>query len=129
MNPVSGAVLLALTLVSCRPYHYYNKVTDQSGMIPADQYARYGREQAQKVAIGRAFADAHQGSSREDYARQVQAGERYAHTLPDVVNVTGDPLGHWLLVQFKSGWRVAVTPIADGKRPSETPNLPAAAKR
>jgi len=44
-----------------------------------------------------------------------------------VVNVTVDSLGHRITLQFRSGWRTAVDPIADGRRGSETPGIPAAA--
>lgn len=117
---------LAAVLTGCRDYQYYDKVSDGDALVPADQYARYGREEAEKIAIGRALGDAHQGDDPAAYARQVEVASRYARTLPDVQGVTSDALGHWLLVQFKSGWRVSVLPISDGKRPQDTPNLPPA---
>jgi len=51
----------------------------------------------------------------------------YARTLPEVVDVVPDTLGHRLTVRFKSGWRAAVLPIADGKRGADTPCVSAAA--
>ena len=35
-----------------------------------------------------------------------------------------DTIGYRLTVTFKNGWRAAVVPIADGKAPEATPNLP-----
>ena len=49
---------------------------------------------------------------------------RYARSMPDIVNVTADSLGHRLTLQFRSGWRTMVVPIDDGKRGGETANLP-----
>lgn len=118
------SLALAAGVTGCRAYDSYDYLTQDDGLVPADQYARYGREQAQVVAIGREFAQAHQGDTPEDYAEQAQAAVAYARTLPDVADVTPDPLGHRLTIRFKSGWRTMVTPIADGKRGAETANLP-----
>ncbi len=126
MTRFFGAVALTAVLAGCRDYQYYGKVADDDALVPADQFARYGHEEAEKIAIGRAYGDAHQGDTPADYARQLEVATRYARTMPDVQGVTGDALGHWVLIQFKSGWRVAITPISDGKRPQETPNLPRA---
>jgi hypothetical protein len=119
MNRGLGVLLAVLLLPSCRTYDYYSRVSDETGYVSGDQYARYGREQAQSVAIARRLAE-----SRED---GLEAAVTYARSLPDVVNVVADPQGNWLTLSFKSGWRVAVTPLADGKSATETPNLPAAA--
>ena len=122
------ALLLAvLVLPSCRTYDYYGRVTDDGGLVDGDQFARYGREQAQKIAIARRFAEAHEGASAEARSRQTETTMAYARSLPDVAEVVADTQGNWLNVQFRSGWRVAVTPLADGKSPAETPNLPAPA--
>jgi hypothetical protein len=119
-------LVLLLPLVSCRSYNYYSRLTSQRGLTPPDQFARYGREQAEAVAIAREFGKAYQGNTPEGFAKQAQAAVRYAKTLPDVVEVTPDPLGNRLTIRFKSGWREAVNPIDDGKRGSDTPGLPAA---
>jgi len=119
--------LAVLALAACRDYQYQPKVASQDGLTPADQFARYGREQAQAVAIGREFARAHQGGSREELARQAEAAMAYARTLPDVIDVHADPLGYRLTVQFKSGWRAGVAPIDDGKSGAETPGIGASA--
>jgi hypothetical protein len=114
-----------LVLVSCRGYDLDDRLVNQDGLVPPDQYARYGREQAEEIAIAREFGHAHGGSSAQDLTRQAQAAASYAKTLPDVVNVKADPQGLLLTVQFKSGWRTMVTPLDDGKRGAETVGLPA----
>ncbi len=119
--------LLVLTLVSCRDYHLAYRITDQDGLVPADKYARYGREQAEEIAIAREFAHNAHGSSVEQRQQQAQAAMQYARSLPDVTGIRADPQGLLLTVQFKSGWRTMVTPLGDGKRGAETVGLPAGA--
>jgi len=119
------ALLLGAT--ACRTYEAYPKLASQKGLVPADQFAAYGREQAEAVAIGRELAVAHHGESPDALSRDAAQATAYAKTLPDVVDVTSDPAGHRLTVRFKSGWRAGIVPIADGKRGSETPGLPASA--
>jgi hypothetical protein len=114
-----GVLLGTLLLPSCRNYDYYSRVSASEGYAAGDQYARYGREQAEAVAIARQLAE-----TRED---GLDAAVEYARGLPDVVTVQADSQGNWLTLSFKSGWRTAVTPLADGKSASETPNLPPAA--
>ena len=114
-----------MTVVGCRDYDLESRLESQDGLVPPDQYARYGREQAQEIAIAREFGHAHQGSSPDQLARQAAAAESYARTLPDVADVRADPLGLLVTVQFKSGWRTMVAPLNDGKRGAETVGLPA----
>ena len=52
---IAVGLLLALS-TACRGYDYRSRISDPDGFIPGDQMARYGREQAQSVAISRAFA-------------------------------------------------------------------------
>jgi len=118
MNRGLGVLLAVLLLPACRDYDYYSRVSDNDGYVAGDQYARYGREQAQSVAIARKLAESHEEGS--------EAAIAYARSLPDVVDVVADSQGNWLTVRFKSGWRTAVTPLPDGKSPTETPNLPPA---
>ena len=125
--PYLALLVLLLGGAGCRTYEAYPKVTSQKGLVPADQFAAYGREQAEEVAIGREFAAAYQGDSPEALARQTAAAVTYARSLPDVVEVVPDALGHRLTVRFKSGWRAAVLPIPDGKRGADTPGVPAVA--
>jgi hypothetical protein len=118
------AALLALAVMSaCRDYKTYPRLSSQDGYVSADQYARYGREQAQQVAIGREFAAAYRGGARQQRAAQARDAIAYASRLPDVKSVVADSLGYRLTVQFASGWRVAVLPIDDGKRGADTPGL------
>lgn len=120
-----GLVLLVVALASCREYDLDSRLTSQGGLIPADQYARYGREQAQEIAIAREFGHARRGSSPNDLMQQAEAAVSYARTLPDVADVRADPQGQLLTIRFKSGWRTMTTPIMDGKRGAETVGLPA----
>jgi hypothetical protein len=122
-----GVVLLIMTLASCRNYDLRSRLVDQHGLTPPDQYARYGREQAQEIAIAREFGHAREGSSADQLDRQAEVAASYARTLPDVADVKADPLGLLLTVRFKSGWRTMVTPLNDGKRGAETVGLPARA--
>jgi hypothetical protein len=119
-----GILLLGAMLGSCRGYNLDDQLVNQDGLVPADQYARYGREQAQEIAIAREFGHAHGGSSAEQLARQADAAVSYAKSLPDVASVKADPQGLLLTVQFKSGWRTMITPLDDGKRGAETVGLP-----
>lgn len=112
-----------LLLAGCRQYQLESKLTSQDGLIPPDQYARYGREQAEGVAIAREYGRAEQGHTPEAYARQADAAIKYARTLPDVADIGADPLGHRLTIRFASGWRLAVNPIEDGKSGAETPGV------
>jgi hypothetical protein len=122
----SFAALIGLTLLtSCREYHLDARITDQAGLVPADQYARYGREQTEEVAIAREFGHAGQGSSPEQRRKQAEAAMAYARSLPDVVGAKADAQGLLLTVQFKSGWRTMVIPLNDGKRGAETMRVPA----
>ena len=119
MNRRFGVWLVLLAVVSCRDYDYESPLTSQDGLVPADQFARYGKEQAEVVAIGREFAR----------ARPADSAMAYARTLPDVVDIHADTLGHRLTVQFKSGWRAGVPPIDDGKSGAPTAFRSAEAER
>ena len=121
---VAFGLLLALT--ACRGYDYQSRIYNPDGFVPGDQMARYGPEQAQSVAISRAFAAARSGDSPEALTAQAESAISYARTLPDVVNAVADPLSHRLTVQFRSGWIDGIVPLADGKAAAETPGLPSA---
>jgi hypothetical protein len=120
-----GVVLLMMAPVSCRAYDFESRLTNQAGLIPADKFARYGREQAQEVAIAREYGHAHDGSTPEELVKRADTAVRYARTLPDVTDASADPLGFRLTIHFKSDWLTMVTPIDDGKRGAETGGLPA----
>ena len=109
----SAALLLVLALSSCRTYDYDSHISDHAGLVPDGQFARYGREQAQAVAISREFAKAHHGSSPDALRAQADSGVTYARRQPDVASAVADPLGHRLTVTFKSGWRLGVVPLGD----------------
>jgi hypothetical protein len=121
-----GAVLLLTALTSCRDYDLQSRLTSQAGLVPADQFARYGREQAEAMAIAREFGADLKRSSPADL-KQAEAASRFGRAIPDVADVQADPLGYRLTLRFKSGWRTMVTPINDGKRGIETVGLPAGA--
>ena len=109
-----GLLLLMLVLGSCRDYNMRARLSNQDGLIPADQFARYGREQAQEMAIAREYA--HSGDTT------------YARSLPDVVDTHADPLGYRRTIRFRSGWLTMVTLVDDGKRGAETAGLSAEAR-
>lgn len=120
-----GVVVLVMTLVSCRSYDLESRLINQKGLIPPDRFARYGREQAQEMAIAREYGHADDGSTPEDLVKRAEAAVSYARTLPDVTDAGADPLGFRLTIHFKSGWLTMVTPIDDEKRGAETGGLPA----
>jgi len=120
----AATVLLALiAAAACRPYDNYSPISGEAGLVPADRFARYGTEQAQAVAIGRALAQWHGGASAEARATQVTKAAEYARSLPGVASVVPDTMGYRLTVTFKSGWRTPVVPIDDGVAPEQTPGL------
>jgi hypothetical protein len=127
MNRFVRFVLLLTALTSCRDYDFHSRLTAQAGLVPADQFSRYGREQAEEMAIAREFSAATKRSSGEGLTKQTEEAVRYARTLPGVADVQADPLGYRLTLRFKSGWRTMVIPIADGKGGAETVGLPAGA--
>lgn len=112
------AIAGLLLLGACRDYQYTRHVSKQDGLIPADQYARYGREQAIAVAIGREFARPYNSGAD----KQAEIAINYARNKfgGDVTAITADPQGNRLVVTFRSGWRTAIVPIADGKTGDET---------
>lgn len=103
---------LIATLTACPGYDRYPHVASQDGLVDADEWARYGPEQAAAVAIGRAFG-------QEDAAGAIA----YARKFPQVSGIEADTLGHRLVVSFVSGWKAQVTPITDGKNGDETPGV------
>ena len=122
----SAALCLLLALPACRGYDYQERINDSDGLVPGDQMARYGREQAQAVAIARAFAAARGDDSPEALTAQADSAVRYARTLPDIVDAGADPLSHRVTVRFRSGWIDGIVPLDDGTPAGETPNLPGA---
>ncbi|TFG48727.1 MAG: hypothetical protein E4H38_06025 [Gemmatimonadales bacterium] len=103
---------------ACRDYNTERHLVTQNGLIPADQFARYGREQAIVMAIGREFARPYNsGPEAQAEVTIAYARNRFAK---DITDISADPLGHRLVVTFKSGWRTAIVPISDGKTGDDT---------
>lgn len=123
MRPSRILGVLALIGLSCRGYDNYAPVAKQSGLIPAERFARYGREQASVVAIGRSIAAWRMTSDPADQEQQVNQARCFALRLPEVERADPDPLGHRIGVTFRSGWRVGVVPIEDGVDPAQTPGI------
>lgn len=96
-------LLLVPILAACPSYDAEPYLSTEKGLMDADEWAKYGPEQAAAVAIGREFG--------KDGA--TKAAE-HARALASVDSVTVDSLGHRLVVHFKSGWDAQVTPIRDG---------------
>lgn len=117
------AALAVLALGGCRTYDSYSPLKSQSGLLPADQFAAYGAEQAQLVAIGRSLAKWYSGPNPADVGIGAEQAAAWARTLPHVRSVVADSLGHRLTVTFNSGWRAAALPIDDGKAPEATPGF------
>jgi hypothetical protein len=119
LRPLQFAALLLVPLLgACRDYNFVRHVSSPAGLIPADDFARYGREQAIAVAIGREFARPYNSGPE----KQASVAMHYARsTFPqDVTEITADPQGNRLVVTFKSGWQTAIVPINDGKTGDQT---------
>jgi hypothetical protein len=117
-SPLLVGLALCAGLAGCRDYNLKRHVSSQDGLIPADQYARYGREQAIAVAIGREFARPY--NSGPDAQAEVTINYARNKFSADITDISADPLGNRLVVTFKSGWRTAVVPINDGKVGDDT---------
>lgn len=108
-------LLLALPLAACPTYDSAIYLGSERGLMPADEWAKYGEPQAIVVATGRKFAE---GS--------IAAAAEYAKTFPSVESVETDSLGHRMVITFASGWKAQVNPITDGRKPESTVGLPQA---
>ena len=53
MRRLLALPLLALAIAGCPSYDSYAPLVSQKGLVPPDQFARYGKEQAQAVAVER----------------------------------------------------------------------------
>lgn len=110
-------ILASLLLAcGCRDYDIRDHVSAQGGLVAADEYAAYGREQAIAVAVGREFGRPYNSGE----GPQARVAMNYARKFPDVVDIHADSLGHRLVVRFRSGWTTGIVPIIDGKRGDET---------
>lgn len=116
----SAAVALSLLVLTgaCRDYQFTRHVASQDGLVAADKFATYGREQAISVAIGREFGRPYNSGPE----KQVEVAITYAKNKfnADITDISGDPQSNRIVVTFKSGWRVAIVPIDDGKTGDET---------
>jgi hypothetical protein len=111
-------VLVATLAGGCRDYQFTRHVANQDGLVPADQFARYGREQAIAMAIGREFGRPYNSGPEA----QAEVAINYARGKfgADIEDIAADPQGNRVIVTFKSGWRTAIVPIKDGKTGDET---------
>ena len=113
--------LLGLALAplgACRDYQFTKHVASQDGLIPPDQFARYGREQAIAVAIGREFGRPY--NSGADAQAEVAMNYARGKFAKDIETMTADGQSNRIVVTFKSGWRTAIVPIKDGKTGDDT---------
>jgi len=122
MRRVALAVV-ALSAGACRPYDSYTPLADQDGLIPAEQFARYGRQQAEIVAIGRALSEWRVTGDEAGLTEQTDRAGCFARRFPDVATVDADPPGHRLTVKFAGGWRVGIVPIPGSTSPEATPGI------
>jgi hypothetical protein len=123
MRRLALAGFAALSLGGCRPYDNYGPLARQDGLVPAEQFARYGHEQAEVVAIGRSLAKWKMTADSAGFAEQAEKAACFARRFPEVETVDADPLGHRLTIRFKSGWRAAAVPVDDGVEPESTPGI------
>lgn len=118
-----AAVACVLVLAGCRDYDRYSPVTDQDGLTPPDVFAALGAEQAEAIAIGRAFGAAFTGTSLAARGTQVAAAAEYAAARPGVLRVKADTSATLLTVTFTSGWTKGIVPISDGIPADQTVGL------
>jgi hypothetical protein len=121
MRALRLSILLGLAVAplgACRDYQFTKHVAAQDGLIPPDRFARYGREQAIAVAIGREFARPYNSGAET----QADVAMNYARNKfgSDIVEMSADGQSNRIVVTFKSGWRTAVVPIQDGKTGDDT---------
>lgn len=124
MRRVALSALAAFSMGACRTYDNYSPLVDQGGLIPVEQFARYGRQQAEVVAIGRALAEWRLTADAAGAAEQTDRAACFAKRFPDVETVDADPQGHRLTVKFSPGWRVGIVPIPGTTAPEATRGIP-----
>ena len=115
---------LLVVLTACPSYDRYGYVSSEKGMMNPDDYAKFGSDQAIAVAVGREFAKGYVNNTLDGYGKQAEAAMAYARKFSQLKSITADTLGHRLVLTFADGWTAQVTPLTDGKRGDDTPNLP-----
>lgn len=125
MRRVALAALAAFAMGACRDYDGFAPLADQSGLIPADQFARYGQQQAEVIAIGRSLAAWKMTVDAAGKQEQAHRAACFARRFSDVESVDIDPAGYRLTVKFAGGWRVGIVPIDDGGAPEATKGISA----
>lgn len=123
MRCVTLAALAVFSMGACRSYDNYSPLVDQAGLIPAGQFARYGRQHAEAVAIGRALAEWKMTGDEAGATEQTDRAACFARRFADVESVAVDPQGHRLTVKFTTGWRVGIVPIPGSLAPEATPGI------
>lgn len=123
MRRIAPALFAALSLGACRTYDSYGPLASQAGLVPGNQFARYGREQAEMMAIGRSLAGWKMTEDSAGFTEQTERAACFARRFPEVESVDQDPTGHRLTIRFKSGWRAAAVPVDDGTDPESTPGI------
>jgi hypothetical protein len=112
MRRVALAVVVAVSGGACRSYDSYTPLADQAGLIPAQQFARYGRQQAEIVAIGRALSEWRMTGDQAGLTEQTDRAGCFARRFPDVATVDADPPG-----------RVGIVPIPGSTAPDAIPGI------
>ena len=118
--------LAFVALAACPTYDRYDKLADQKGMLSADQFAAYGPEQAQKIAIGRALGQAYDGMSNADFAAQMGVAVAYARTMPMSSTCGPTPWPTFSPSSSRAAGAPSCSRFRDGKAPGDTPGLPKA---
>lgn len=118
LRPAVPVLVAAALLGGCRDYNFTRHVSNQDGLVPADQFARYGREQAIAMAIGREFGRPY--NSGPEAQAEVAINYARGRFNADIADIAADPQSNRVVVTFKSGWRIAIVPIKDGKTGDET---------
>lgn len=117
-------LVLLTTLAACPTYDAAKYVSSDKGLMSADEFAKYGADQAVAVAVGREFGHAAGGTDAPALAKQTDAALAYAKKFASIKEIKADTAGHRLVAVFASGWHAQITPITDGKRGDETAGLP-----
>ena len=86
MTRTAAVLIAAALLAGCRDYHSYPRLSKQDGYIPADQFARYGREQAQQAQ--QSGAAERNGTATEAAGERVASAKTEGENTPQNRKVT-----------------------------------------